>query len=555
MFASDKDATSPNNKVTYRLASGARDKFVVDPDSGVVSVSPGASLDPDLVTSTDGRKALSYHLELVAVDGGPGLNQLSGTASVNVTVIDVNNKPPSFASSELKPIRVLENARPGHFLTKLKASDPDSSSKLRYFLDAENSEAKNEEGRILTRREADAEDLFEIDSQSGEIRVVGELDREKIENIKLVVGVEDVNARVGPPQVATAVVHITVEDENDNRPEFGRSYYLASVMENSHEGTSIVKVLAKDIDKNKTVFYALEGTNDQLEHILIDAESGEVFAGHKNIDCESTTWLNLTIRATDSGRPAQSSYADLAIKVLDENDNGPAFVDDELSLSVPEDAPVGTVVARLQAEDDDGGEFGKITYFLDRHSTALGAFKIHPETGELSVFRALDRETDDSYNLLVEAYDNYQFGFSTGDSRHAFAQVSIKVTDINDEAPVFEEVEEEGQCTIITEFHEMTEPVLRVRARDADDPDTANGEIEFRILAGNELELFRMESDTGKILPRRQLKGFYGNYSLTVEARDKGRPPNFSRAQFSICVQVRERNINSLTCDYIMDLW
>ncbi len=65
-----------------------------------------------------------------------------------------------------------------------------------------------------------------------------------------------------------------------------------------------------------------------------------------------------------------------------------------------------------------------MTYFLDRHSVSLGAFRIHPETGELSVFRALDREEADEYSLLVEAYDNYQFGFSTGDSRHAFAQVS-----------------------------------------------------------------------------------------------------------------------------------
>ncbi len=144
-----------------------------------------------------------------------------------------------------------------------------------------------------------------------------------------------------------------------------------------------------------------------------------------------------------------------------------------------------------------------MTYFLDRHSVSLGAFRIHPETGELSVFRALDREEADEYSLLVEAYDNYQFGFSTGDSRHAFAQVSstkrfflrtsdihplfnswqvsVSITDVNDEAPVFEEREEDDSgCTVITEFHEMSEAVMRVRATDADDPNTGNGQVKFR---------------------------------------------------------------------------
>lgn len=36
---------------------------------------------------------------------------------------------------------------------------------------------------------------------------------------------------------------------------------------------------------------------------------------------------------------------------------------------------------------------------------------------------ALDREKTDSYNLIVQAWDNYQYGFSTGESRNAFKQV------------------------------------------------------------------------------------------------------------------------------------
>ena len=124
-----------------------------------------------------------------------------------------------------------------------------------------------------------------------------------------------------------------------------------------------------------------------------------------------------------------------------------------------------------------------MTYFLDRRSAALGQFSIHPETGDLSVSAALDRESEPRYNLIVQAYDNHQFGFSTGDSRHAFVQVAVTVSDVNDESPVFvrdagEEEGEQQKCSVIvTEFHERTEPVLTVRATDADDPNTDNGKM------------------------------------------------------------------------------
>lgn len=45
--------------------------------------------------------------------------------------------------------------------------------------------------------------------------------------------------------------------------------------------------------------------------------------------------------------------------------------------------------------------------------------------GEISVSGPLDRETVPEYNLIVQAYDNYQYGFTTGDSRHSFMQLKV----------------------------------------------------------------------------------------------------------------------------------
>ena len=110
--------------------------------------------------------------------------------------------------------------------------------------------------------------------------------------------------------------------------------------------------------------------------------------------------------------------------MLDENDNDPNFdfgnSDYGLQIEVQENTAPGTVIANIKASDLDSGENGKITYFLDKRSAQTGRgilstdilnrFKIHPDTGELTIHDHLDREEKASYNLIVQAYDNYQFG-------------------------------------------------------------------------------------------------------------------------------------------------
>ena len=65
---------------------------------------------------------------------------------------------------------------------------------------------------------------------------------------------------------------------------------------------------------------------------------------------------------------------------------------------------------------------------------------------------------------------------------------------------------------------------------------TPNGVVQFSIDAGNELRLFKMESN-GRLYPNKSLKGFYGNYTLTIVASDQGYPPNAATKKFPICIQ------------------
>lgn len=530
--AIDNDGSSPNNLIFYRIIDGALDKFVIGSDSGVISIANGASLDPDL---SDPKREF-YLLKVAALDGGIGDQQLSSTCIVNISIIDVNNKSPVFA--ELETVYIKENTAVGSYVYRLEANDLDSDATLRYFFDSESSEARNENGVLIKQSEYDYMQAFDLNANDGLIRIVKLLDRERIETIKIGVIVEDI-AAINGKQTAMTFLNVIILDENDNNPKFDKPFYRRSIMENSQIGTNILNVIAIDADKNKSVIYELDGPDEILNYLHLDAVSGEILVQDK-IDHEIFEWLNFTVRARDSGVPQRSSLADVYVQILDENDNQPYFITEFQNLSIYENQPIGTQIAVIEANDADSGDYGKITFLIDRLSSQ-GKFAIDPETGVLSVADKIDREKKSSYMIVVEIWDNYQFGANNGESRNAFKQFYIKILDENDHAPVIEfPSQKEPACISITEFHETKEIVTSIRASDADDPTSPNGQMRFEIRGGSGADLFTLKQVdpwNANVFSRNRLNKKYGNYSLNILVRDLGTPQLAVDMKLDICVQ------------------
>jgi len=138
-------------------------------------------------------------------------------------------------------------------------------------------------------------------------------------------------------------------------------------------------------------------------------------------------------------------------------------VDNVSNITVKEDTPVGSVIAKVIARDADSGNFGKVTYLLDRKSS-FGKFLVDSETGLIRVAEPLDREEQATYTLVLQAWDNFQFGYASGESRNAFKQITVSVLDINDSPPEFLDEENAKECASVTEFHE--DVIMTIRARD-----------------------------------------------------------------------------------------
>src|SRR5699024_8003597 len=109
----------------------------------------------------------------------------------------------------------------------------------------------------------------------------------------------------------------------------------------------------------------------------------------KQLDREATTGYTLVVTAQDNGIPPLSDIANIEIEVIDVNDNVPRFEQDRYSVNVLEDAPVGTSIIQVKANDRDLGLNGQVRYQFDPsmyatndpNGTPAGVFVIDATSG------------------------------------------------------------------------------------------------------------------------------------------------------------------------------
>ncbi|KAF6775121.1 hypothetical protein AHF37_05071 [Paragonimus kellicotti] len=317
--------------------------------------------DKYIVRTADYMQKFSYsviscfpvHQVTVECTDAEGVNSLTQNASLYITVTDVNDHSPTFDKSAYNG-RVAENSPTAevHLSSPMKVTDADSGTNALitfsiFDLDDENNTSDSSVHVENSSR------LFRIDSRSGRIWTVIPLDCESKSQYTLLVVATD--SGLPKPKSGSATVYITVEDENDNAPEFTSSHYMFELAENSPGGTEVGRVEAIDRDvteANRKLRYSLRGRVEDVHLISIDRASG-IIRTRRPIDRESRSSISLMVTAenempvhlpsapssviplanhedlnsnVESASNHQSSArASLVVNILNVNDNRPEF--------------------------------------------------------------------------------------------------------------------------------------------------------------------------------------------------------------------------------------
>lgn len=462
--------------------SRSNNLFAVDPANGAVST----------VEVLDRETKDTHVFRVTAVDHGTP--RRTAMATLTITVSDTNDHDPAFEQQDYKE-NIRENLEIGYEVLTVRATDGDAPVN----------------GNILYRiiNANGSNDVFEIDSRSGVIRTKGLVDREQVEAYMLLVEANDQGRDPGP-RSATATVHIVVEDDNDNAPQFSEKRYVVQVPEDMSPNTEILQVTATDEDRgsNAVVHFSIMSGNTRGQ-FYIDAQTGKMdLVSH--LDYEANKEYTLRIRAQDGGRPPLSNISGLVtVQVLDVNDNAPIFVSTPFQATVLENVPLGYSIIHIQAVDADSGDNSRLEYRLTS-TTPNFPFAINNSTGWIVVAAELDRESVDFYNFGVEARDQ---GYPVMSSS---ASISMTVLDVNDNNPEFTQ---KAYYMRLNEDAAVGTSVVTVSAVDQD----INSVVTYQISSGNTRNRFSITSQSGGGLITLALPLDYKlerQYVLTVTASD-----------------------------------
>ncbi|XP_030359911.1 protocadherin alpha-6-like isoform X3 [Strigops habroptila] len=380
---------------------------------------------------------------------------------VELEVTDINDNAPVFPAAR-KNLSIAElSTLPGSRFPLEGASDADvgANAQLSYSLSPSEHFALD-----LQKTEEEGESLFLVLRKP--------LDRETMPFHHLVLTASDGGR---PPLTDTVELVISVLDANDNAPQFNQSVYKVQLPENSERGTIVFIVTASDLDEgtNGNVSYSLQNLfpQDGRDVFGIDRNSGEIQL-QGDLDFEDVGVYRLQVDAVDEGNPPLSGHCKVVVEVLDVNDNAPEVWVTSLSVPVPEDAAVGTVVALLSVSDRDSGANGRVRCSV-WPAAPFGLVSTFAGSYSLVLREALDRERVSEYEVEVRAEDG------GAPPLRASRGLRVPVSDVNDNAPAFAQA---VYTVLARENNAAGAELARLWARDPDE--AGNGRVSYSVSEG-----------------------------------------------------------------------
>ena len=214
----------------------------------------------------------------------------------------------------------------------------------------------------------------------------------------------------------------------------------------------------------------------------------------------------------------------------DVNDHIPTFEESSYSADVKESLSVGSSVITVRASDKDSGKNGEVFYSIKSQSSKPDVFRIDPVTGVISTRLPLDRETESTHTVVVEAVDQG----APADRLSTQTTVTINVLDENDNYPQFTK---KTYYVRVSEDVDWTGGPIVGRVRTIDFDEGLNSLVHYSIIGGNTARQFSVDEDSGDIKVINKLDHeTTKTYRLIVRAQDRGSPTRSNTTQVIINV-------------------
>lgn len=333
---------------------------------------------------------------------------------------------------------------------------------------------------------------------------------------------------------------ITIQDQNDNSPEFDQNTYHFHFPELQSAVVHVGQVTATDRDKqgpNSVISYSLLQPSDLF---TVDPATGDIFSKrtlhykHTHQPSSPENLYSLTVVATDNGKPPLSSRAVVHVNVVDANNNAPRFEHRSYLSPVPENYDVGKRIVRLVARDDvDYGVNAEIVYSLVNSSDL---FAIENRSGWVYVRKNLNGVAIGTVFLLKAVATDRGVPPQRDE-----VTLTLMISGENRHAPAFAAVSYQVK---VPESDQRNTLVITMNAVDRDSG--PNGMVRYKISAGNEGNKFTVHAITGSVTLLNPLDyELVQQYRLNITATDLGFEPKLSMA--TLMVNVTDVNDNPPT--------
>nr|XP_020452026.1 protocadherin-8-like isoform X2 [Monopterus albus] len=378
--------------------------------------------------------------------------------------------------------------------------------------------------------------FIRVRESDGELAVGERIDRERIcrHTLQCLITFDVVN--FSKDRYKLIHVELEVKDINDNSPEFPNRESIVEISENAAVGSRIPLDPAVDADvgSNYIQSYQISVNSHFTIDVLLRAD-GVKYAElvlMKELDRESQSSYTVDLVATDGGNPSRSGSTKITIRVTDFNDNSPVFDQNSFSVSLPEDAPIGTVILDLNAVDADEGLNGEVVYGFGKQVSPeiRELFQVDNKSGRLTLRSPVDFEDKGTYELDVQATD---LGANPTPS---VCKIIIHVTDVNDNAPEISITPMTSIATGIAYISETADKDSLVALISTLDRDSGvNSQVHCTLYGHDHFKLRQAYEDSYMIVTAAALdRERISEYNLTIMAEDFGSPPLRKITQYTI---------------------